>query len=474
MQDILGYAVDCGRALGAKFVEARYEDISVRTMLMETGSFRDVVSTRRRGLCMTAHVGDSAGFSYTASMNKADIKSACRLAYKLGRGANTIAIVKSSVDAMEPYVAKDLRLQTKVHPRDVSIGEKKDLLVRANDAAKENGERISSTVVRFGELYGTKMVVNSEGTSVSWEPLVHDLRCMVVSKGMGGELADGGDGVGGTFGFERFSKKGFSPETVGENAAIWAKEKLKAKAAPAGEFRALCEHLLTGVLAHESFGHLTEGDFVISKSSPLAGKVGEKLGSEHATIVDEGPLDASKYSPFWLPVDDQGVPTGRTVLLDKGVFKGYLHSRVTASALGDRPSGNARAINFCFPPIPRMTNTYFMPGDMTEDEAVRELGTGIYAIRSHGGQVNMDGTFLFKAARGYWVEKGEIRYPLKDVVLMDSILKFIQNVEGATKDLDITSGYFGGCGKGEQYPLPVGLGGPDLLLSKVRFGGEAR
>jgi TldD protein len=375
---------------------------------------------------------------------------------------------------MKPYIAKDLKPQIKVHPRDISVDEKRDLLVRTNDAAKENGERISSTVVRYGELYGNKIVVNSEGTSVSWDPLVLDLRCMVVSKGMGGGLADGADGIGGTLGFERITKSDRSPESIGKNASLWAKEKLSARSAPAGEFRALCEHMLTGVLAHESFGHLTEGDFVISKSSPLAGKVGEKLGSEQATIVDEGPMDASKHSVFWLPVDDQGVPTGRTVLLDKGVFKGYLHSRVTASALGDRPSGNARAINFCFPPIPRMTNTYFTPGDMTEDEAIRELGTGIYAIRSHGGQVNMDGTFLFKAARGYWVENGEIKHPLKDVVLMDSILNFIKNVEGATKVLELNSGYFGGCGKGEQYPLPVGDGGPDLLLSKVRFGGEAK
>jgi len=296
---------------------------------------------------------------------------------------------------------------------------------------------------------------------------------MVVSKGMGGELADGFDQIGGSFGFERFSAKEFSPETLGKNAAAWAKEKLGAKPAPAGEFRALCEHQLTGVLAHESFGHLTEGDFVISKSSPLADRIGERLGSEHATIIDEGPVDASKLNAFWMPVDDQGVPTGKTVLLDKGIFKGYLHTRVTASTLGSISSGNARAINFYFPPIPRMRNTYFMPGDMTEDEAVRELGTGIYAIRSHGGEVNLDGTFLFKAARGYWVEKGEIKHPLKDVTLMDSILNLIKHVEGATKEIKMESGYFGGCGKGEQYPLPVGTGGPNLLLSKVRFGGEA-
>lgn len=474
MQDLLGYAVDRGKELGAKFVEARYEDMFVRTILMENGSFRDVVSTRRRGLCVTAYVGDSAGFSYTASLGRADIKGACRRAYKIGRGASAIATVKSRIDPVGAYTSKTMRPPAKAHPKDMPTDGKRALLTRVYEAARANGERISSAIVRYGEMHGTKMVMNSEGTSISWEPLVLDLRCMIVSKGLGGDLADGADSVGGTFGLEEFKKDVHSPETIGRNAANWAKEKMKAKAAPAGEFRALCEHMLTGVLAHESFGHLTEGDFVISKSSPLAGKVGEMLGSEHATIVDEGPMDPSKYTTYWVPFDDQGMRCGRTVLLDKGVFKGYLHSRVTASSLHDRPTGNARSINFCFPPIPRMTNTYFMPGDMTEDEALRELKNGIYAIRSHGGQVNMDGTFLFKAARGYWVEDGEIKHPLKDVVLMDNILNFIKNVEGATKGIEMNSGYFGGCGKGNQYPLPVGDGGPELLLSKIRFGGEMK
>jgi TldD protein len=119
-----------------------------------------------------------------------------------------------------------------------------------------------------------------------------------------------------------------------------------------------------------------------------------------------------------------------------------------------------------------MRNTYFLPGDMTEEEALEALGTGIYAIRTAGGQVNMDGTFIFKAVRGYWVEKGEAVRPLKDVILTGNMLELLQRVEGATRDLEIVSGYFGGCGKERQFPLPVGLGGPKLVISSVRFGGE--
>jgi TldD protein len=135
-------------------------------------------------------------------------------------------------------------------------------------------------------------------------------------------------------------------------------------------------------------------------------------------------------------------------------------------------TGNARAVNYNYPPIVRMKNTYFSPGDLSIEEALEQLGTGIYAISTAGGQANMDGTFMFKALRGYYVDKGEQKYPLREVTLTGSILDFLKNIEGATKELFVFSSYFGGCGKDEQYPLPVGLGGPHLLIREVQFGGE--
>jgi TldD protein len=235
----------------------------------------------------------------------------------------------------------------------------------------------------------------------------------------------------------------------------------------------MTENRLTGVLAHESFGHLSEGDFVVIGGSPLTDKIGAALGTEHATIVDSGKVDIGKYGGLWLPYDDQGTPSSKTTVLDKGTLKHYLHDRGTAAKLGQDPTSNSRAVNFVFPPIPRMTNTYFAPGDLTEEEALELLGTGVYAIQSSGGQVQGDGSFLFKAIRGYWVDKGELQYPIREVSLSGNILELLSKVEGGTKELKISSGYFGGCGKGDQYPLPTGLGGPRLVIDGVTFGGEA-
>ncbi|NIR17629.1 MAG: hypothetical protein GWN86_28480, partial [Desulfobacterales bacterium] len=111
-----------------------------------------------------------------------------------------------------------------------------------------------------------------------------------------------------------------------------------------------------------------------------------------------------------------------------------------------------------------MTNTYFLPGNLTEEEAFEQLGTGVYAIQTSGGQVENDGSFVFKAIRGYWIENGEIQYPIREVALSGNILDLLSKVEGGTKNLKLSSGYFGGCGKGDQFPLPTGMGGPQLLI----------
>ena len=160
-------------------------------------------------------------------------------------------------------------------------------------------------------------------------------------------------------------------------------------------------------------------------------------------------------------------------MLDKGVLNHYLHNRGTAQRLGQRFTGNSRAVSFLYPPIVRMTNTYFLPGDLTEEEAIEKLGTGVYAIQAAGGQVAKDGSFVFMAPRGYWVEGGEVKYPLREVALSGNILDLLTRVEGATKDFELVSGYFGGCGKHEQLHLPVGVGGPKLIVDGVTFGGQA-
>jgi len=477
MIDKLQIAVSAGEKAGADFVEARYDDLLLRTLHKITDNWKDLIVKARTGIGVTCHYQGATGYGFTASENISDIKETVVKACKLARASAPSVGLKLDFDGREAIKSNSEDSNRKLvrkHPRDVEMDQKIEMVNRAIEAAKELGQNIALVRGMYGELTGKKIHVNSDGSILDWDFLITDLRCSVTSKTVDGSMVIGADSWGGSRGMEIFEEKEHLPETMGKNAAERANEQLQAKACPAGSFRALIDSDLAGVLAHESFGHLSEADSVVTEGSPLAGKIGERLGTEQVTIIDGGKVDVLKYGGLWLPFDDQGIRCGQTVVLDKGILKHYLHNRGTAKKLGQEPTGNCRAINFAFNPIPRMTNTFFLPGDIaTVEEALTELKTGIYALQSYGGQVEGSGNFMFKSVRGYWVENGEIKYPLREVSLTGNILNLLKNVTGATRKLKLVSGYFGGCGKSFQAPLPVGMGGGEMLLSDVRFGGQA-
>ena len=458
---------------GADYVDARYDELLLLTITKENERIQECKTIKRAGVGFNVYFKGATGYAFSADLSPKALEKTSIDALGIARASSHAVKIKSEVDPLAPETNVNLKPKIKEPAWLVDIDDKFELLSRVESSAKDHGENITSLRVAYGEISGKKVFTNSEGTEIQWNPLFLDLFCILTSKTEQGDLVSVYDAKGGSVGFEFYKIKDMTPEDLGKNAALWAKEKMRAKASPAGKFTALCENVLAGVLAHESFGHLTEGDFVVSKGSPLHNKLGETLGSEHVTIIDEGVLPSDiNLRGFWLPYDDQGVKTKRSILMEQGILKHFLHSRATAKILNSSPTGNARAVNFTFAPIPRMKNTYFGPGDLSEEEALEQLGTGIYAIQSLGGSVELDGSFIFQAVRGYWVENGEKKYPIKDVALSGNILDLLKNIRGATKDLQVFCTYFGGCGKDGQVPLMCGLGGPKLIIDNVRFGGE--
>ncbi|MEJ2278525.1 MAG: TldD/PmbA family protein [Candidatus Lokiarchaeota archaeon] len=474
MLDKLRSIIDKVEKLGADFVEARYDELNIQTIIKENERIEECKKIRRAGAGFNIYYKGATGYAFSADLTADKLLECAENAFNIAKASSDVTGIKTEFpkERSAPMVILNPSIKEPAWEEDLDY--KMKLVERMEKSAKEFGENIASLRLYYADVSGEKLFVNSEGRKIHWYPYILDLRTFVTSKNAQSNLLTASDSISGSLGLEYIKQDDCTPENIGKNAALWAKEKLDAKAAPAGKFSALCENLLAGVLAHESFGHLTEGDFVISKASPIHNKLNERLGSDEVTIIDEGVIPVSKdIRPFWLPYDDQGIKTKKTTLMDMGTLKEFLHSRATASFFKAEPTGNARAVNYTFPPIPRMKNTYFAPGNLSEEEALEELNNGIYAIRSSGGQVELDGSFIFQANRGYWVENGEKKYPLKDVTLSGNILELLKNVRGATKDLKMSSGYFGGCGKDGQFPLPVGLGGPKLLIDNVRFGGES-
>ncbi|MHA2332211.1 MAG: TldD/PmbA family protein [Candidatus Hodarchaeales archaeon] len=476
MLDELQKAVTTGEQLGATFVEARYDDLMLRTLMRTKDTWTDIIVKTRSGIGITCYQDGVPGYAFTANTDSKSIVGTVKKAVKLAKASVLSATMKLVFDEL-PLVkstGSDSSARfIKKHPEKESVDYKIDLVNRAVETATEHGKNISNIRSGYGELYGAKLFTNSEGSIVNWDFEVIDLFCTVISKTEDGQLVIGTEQGGGTVGFELFENLLKSPEEIGKKAAMFAKEQLMAKACPAGKFRAFIDDKLAGVLAHESFGHSAEADFVVTGASALVGKVGQQLGSEHVSVIDSGRPDIKKNGGLWIPFDDQGISGGDTVIMEQGILKHYLHNRGTAKNMNQKPTGNCRAVHFGFIPIHRMTNTYFTPGDLSEEEALEKLDTGVYAIQTAGGQVDPSiGSFLFKAIRGYWIENGEKKHPLREVSLSGNILDLLSKVEGGTKNYHLNAGYFGGCGKGGQSPLPTGIGGPNLVISEVIFGGK--
>lgn len=465
VEDLMDKAVQHALQVGADFAEVKGEDTITRNIEAINKEIRTVSEIHNIGVGVRVFYGKGNGFSFSNILDEENVFRAVETALNIARASTKKTLIKLKLAEVKTLKEKKSTSVSK-HPENVSLDEKKDLCLRQCKTAMETSKQIVNTTSAFGEYHGTIYYVNSEGTKVSYEPLLIGLRVTCVAK-RGSTIVDARDGHGGSLGLTTFEEEAHTPEKMAQNAAKWALEKLKAKTAPAGKFDALIDPRLAGVLAHESFGHLSEADFVMIGSSPLTNKLGQKLGTEIVTIIDEGLPKKGGYNIYF---DDEGVPCNRVEILKRGVLNNYLHSRITAKRLKIEPTGNARSQDCSFEPIVRMRNTYFDAGEWKPEEALSELKQGIYAIDTAGGQVEDTGTFLFKAVRGYWVEDGKPKYPLRDVALTGNILELLKNVDAVCNDLEISTSPFGGCGKMGQRAY-VGTGGPHIRVKEVLFGG---
>ena len=461
-KDLAMGAIEEAISLGASFAEVRLEDTVRELITYVNGRVVALGFQRSRGAGVRVLYGGSVGFASTCDLTREGLKAAAREAVK---AAKALAPGDRGL-APHPLRSRVFRLEgVKLHPSQVPLEEKLELVKRAYKVAKDGGA-VSATA-RYGAHYGSVWVYTSEGVEVEVERLVVGVSASVVLR-EADRVGDGFETHGASRGFEAFEGEG-SPEAVAERALSHARDALKASRPPAGYLTVITRPELTGVFAHESFGHLTEGDFVAAGTSPLTGRLGEAIASEEVTIVDAGFDERGGYV---LLADDEGVPARKVVLVERGVLKGYLHSRESAALLGMEPTGNGRAQSFAHEVIVRMRNTFFEAGSWGEEEIVEETKHGLLLDKPAGGQVEEDGTFTFNARIGYLVENGEIKEPVRDVVLAGNILEMLKRVDAASKRVVITTSPFGGCGKMGQM-VHVGDGGP-TLRTKLLVGGERR
>ena len=222
-----------------------------------------------------------------------------------------------------------------------------------------------------------------------------------------------------------------------------------------------------GVLFHEACGHGLEADTIAKGASIYAGKMGEPVAASIVDAYDDGSIVNGWGSAAF---DDEGIPTQRTKVIDRGRLCGYLYDRLHASRLGAAPTGNGRRQSFRHIPLPRMTTTYIAPGESTPDEIIGATERGFYARSLAGGQVEpASGAFVFGVAEGYLIEKGRVTTPLRGATLIGSGIEILNRIDMVAADMDIRSGM---CGKDGQ-SVPVGTGQPTLRIAEMTIGGTA-
>jgi TldD protein len=281
-----------------------------------------------------------------------------------------------------------------------------------------------------------------------------------------GRRESGSAGAGGREGFEAFIK----PQrwkALADEALRIALVNLDAIPAPVGEMDVVLGPGWPGVLLHEAVGHGLEGDFNRKGTSAFSGRLGERVAAPGVTVVDDGTFQDRRGS---LTIDDEGTPTGRTVLIEDGILKGYLQDRMNARLMGVAPTGNGRRESYAHRPMPRMTNTFMTAGDKDPAEILRSLKRGVYAVNFGGGNVDItSGKFVFQCTEAYLVEDGQIKAPIKGATLIGDGATALTRISMIGNDLKLDEGV-GTCGKAGQ-SVPVGVGQPTLYISGLTVGG---
>ena len=351
-------------------------------------------------------------------------------------------------------------------PEEVAAAVKADLLRSCDETARAAGPEVVQVTVGYAESRRRIEVYNSDGVAASDDRTRTRLSTQVVARREGetARVETGHDTRGGHAGFELIAE---NPEAVAASAARKAITLLDAVDAPTGRLPVVVGNGFGGVLLHEAVGHGLESDAVQKRASVYAGRLGEQLAQPGIVAYDDGRLPNAWGSDG---IDDEGTPTQRTTVIEDGRLISFLYDLIRARADGVGSTGNGRRESFRHLPIPRMTNTYFAPGEASPEELIAGVERGIYAVSFGGGQVEpATGDFVFGISEGYLIEGGRVTAPVRGATLVGNGIEALAGVDGIASDLDIATGY---CGKGGQQ-VPAGVGQPHVRIRELTVGGTA-
>ncbi len=439
----------------ADYIEAHLEESQTSRIVYRGRELESISKANAIGGNVRALV--RGGWGFVSFENLSDSPSRVELAVKQ---AQAVANRESQLSQVEPVI-DTVPSNIDKNPVDMPLANKKQLLDEYNDIIWST-PKLQTSIIGYGDCRKKTIFVNSLGSHIEQERADITLRLTAIAAD-GNEVQQSGLSLGSNGDFS--SIQGLHQQV--EQMAQRAVELLSAPQVNGGEYTVVLDPVLAGVFTHEAFGHLSEADFVYENDHMREIMVlGRKFGGTELNIVDTAALPGLRGSYKY---DDEGVPASKTYLIREGKLVGRLHSRETAARMKESPTGNARAINYRYPPIVRMTNTYIEPGSASFDDIIGDIKEGVYAKNWYGGTTSME-MFTFSAGEAYMIRNGKLAEALRPVVLTGNVFTTLNNIDAIGNDLEMNQG--GGCGKGAQSPLPVTNGSPHIRIHRCLVGGR--
>ncbi|CAH9063259.1 Metalloprotease TldD [Pseudoalteromonas holothuriae] len=447
------------------YADLYFQSSHHETWVLEDGLVKEGSYNIERGVGVRAVAGEKTGFSYSDAINLEALNKAAMAARSIAQSGEDKKVQVFSEQTITSQFAPVQPIQS------MTDADKVSLLREVENAIRELAPDAQQVVSSMSAVYEEVLIAASDGTfATDIRPLIR-LNCSVLLEKNGRrERGSAGGGARLDYGYFKELVNG-KPRWLeyAQEAVRQAKVNLQAVDAPAGTMPVVLGAGWPGVLLHEAVGHGLEGDFNRKGASAFSGKVGEMVASSLCTVIDDGTMANRRGS---LNVDDEGTPAGYNVLIEKGILKGYMQDKLNARLMGVAPTGNGRRESYAHLPMPRMTNTYMLPGPDSKEDIISSVEKGIYAPSFAGGQVDItSGKFVFSASEAYLIENGKITQPIKGATLIGNGPDVMTKISMVGNDLELDRGV-GVCGKDGQ-SVPVGVGQPSLKIDELTVGGTA-
>ena len=444
-------------AQGGEFADVYLENRVSRQIIMEESLFRSGLYGIAQGAGVRVVSGDRTGFAYTDEITEENLLRAAEVASYVARNSELTVPFNIAGAERESFVTVRQPLGEIADTRRIEIME------RANQAALDYDPRIKMAKIDYYDQVRGRVIANSEGLYLRDElPLMFFIVETLGDDGTGRHMSR--MRISQHSGFEMFEK--YTPEYVARSAARESIAMLGAEDAPAGIMDVVMENGWGGVLIHEAVGHPLEADNIAKGIGAFTGKLGQKVATEHFTMVDDGTIPNMRGT---INFDDEGTPAQRNVLIEKGVLKGYMTDILSSGQLDMKRTGNGRRETFRHIPIPRMTNTFIEKGKHRPDDILASTKTGLYVQSLSGGSVNpVTGVFNFTCREAYLIENGKKTTPVRGATLIGSCMGVISSIDAVGDDLDFGPGI---CGKAGQ-SAEVTVGQPTVRIRGINVGGS--